>query len=82
MATDPADSRPQARHGALMPKRSKHPRLRVHVKRGKAGQVWTSYWFDNRGTTRRPRSCARYGDGYDGIAPASALASQVTDVPK
>ena len=33
-----------------MPKRSKHPRLRVHIKRGKAGQVWTSYWFDNRGT--------------------------------
>lgn len=29
---------------------SKHPRLRVHVKRGKAGQVWTSYWFDMRGT--------------------------------
>lgn len=50
MAADPADSRPQARHGAVMPKRSKHPRLRVHIKRGKAGQVWTSYWFDNRGT--------------------------------
>lgn len=35
-----------------MPKRSKHPRLRVHIKRGKAGQVWTSYWFDNRGTVQ------------------------------
>lgn len=33
-----------------MPKISKHPRLRVSVKRGKAGQVWTSYWYDNRGT--------------------------------
>lgn len=33
-----------------MPKASKYPKLRVSVKRGKAGQVWTSYWFDNRGT--------------------------------
>lgn len=33
-----------------MPKVSKHPKLRVSVKRGKAGQVWTSYWFDMRGT--------------------------------
>lgn len=33
-----------------MPKRSKYPKLRVHVKRGRAGQVWTSYWYDNRGT--------------------------------
>jgi len=33
-----------------MPKVSKHPRFRVHVKRGKAGQVWTSYWYDMRGT--------------------------------
>lgn len=33
-----------------MPKISKHPKLRVSVKRGKAGQVWTSYWYDNRGT--------------------------------
>lgn len=33
-----------------MPKRSKYPKLRVSVKRGKAGQVWTSYWYDNRGT--------------------------------
>jgi integrase len=32
-----------------MPKRGKHPRLRVHVKRGKDGQVWTSYWYDHRG---------------------------------
>lgn len=33
-----------------MPKRSKYPRLRVYVKRGKAGQVWTSYAYDMRGT--------------------------------
>lgn len=33
-----------------MPKTSKHPKLRVSVKRGKAGQVWTSYWYDMRGT--------------------------------
>lgn len=33
-----------------MPKASKYPRLRVYVKRGKAGQVWTSYAYDNRGT--------------------------------
>lgn len=33
-----------------MPKVSKYPRLRVYVKRGKAGQVWTSYWYDMRGT--------------------------------
>jgi integrase len=33
-----------------MPKISKHPKLRVHVKRGKSGQVWTSYSYDMRGT--------------------------------
>jgi integrase len=33
-----------------MPKKSKHPKLRVHVKRGRAGQIWTSYWYDMRGT--------------------------------
>lgn len=33
-----------------MPKTSKHPKLRVYVKRGKAGQVWTSYAYDMRGT--------------------------------
>lgn len=30
----------------------KYPRLRVYVKRGKAGQVWTSYAYDMRGTGR------------------------------
>ncbi len=33
-----------------MPKRSKHPKLRASIKRGKAGQVWRSWWYDNRGT--------------------------------
>jgi hypothetical protein len=31
-----------------MPKKSKYPRLRVHVRKGKSGQVWTSYWYDQR----------------------------------
>lgn len=31
-----------------MPKRSKYPRLRVHVRRGRSGQCWTSWWFDMR----------------------------------
>ena len=33
-----------------MPKTSKYPKLRVSVKRGKAGQVWQSWWYDMRGT--------------------------------
>jgi integrase len=33
-----------------VPKKSKHPKLRVSVKRGKAGQVWRSWWYDMRGT--------------------------------
>lgn len=33
-----------------MPRPSKYPKLRVYVKRGKAGQVWTSYSYDMRGT--------------------------------
>jgi integrase len=33
-----------------VPKKSKHPKLRVSVKRGKAGQVWQSWWYDMRGT--------------------------------
>lgn len=32
-----------------MPRKSKYPRLRVHVRKGKGGQVWTSYWYDMRG---------------------------------
>ena len=33
-----------------MPKLTKYPRLRVHTKKGKAGQVWLSWWYDMRGT--------------------------------
>lgn len=33
-----------------MPKQSKHPKFRRHVKKGKGGQVWVSYWYDNRST--------------------------------
>lgn len=33
-----------------MPKQSEFPRLRVSVKRGKKGQVWSSWWYDMRGT--------------------------------
>ena len=33
-----------------MPKKSKYPKLRVSIKRGKAGQVWKSWWYDMRGT--------------------------------
>lgn len=33
-----------------MPKPSKFPKLRVYVKRGRLGQVWTSYAYDMRGT--------------------------------
>lgn len=38
-----------------MPKKSKYPKLRVHVKRGRDGQVWTSYWYDMRGTGQPDR---------------------------
>src|SRR6185369_10934132 len=43
-------ARVQLERRRLMPKISKHPKLRVHVKRGKSGQVWTSYSYDMRGT--------------------------------
>lgn len=33
-----------------MPKRSKHPRFRTHVRKGANGQVWVSFWYDMRGT--------------------------------
>jgi hypothetical protein len=32
-----------------MPRKSKYPRLRVHVRKGKGGQIWTSYYYDMRG---------------------------------
>ncbi len=31
-----------------MPRTSKYPRLRVRVRKGKGGQVWTSYFYDMR----------------------------------
>jgi hypothetical protein len=31
-----------------MPKKSEFPRLRVHTRKGKDGQVWTSYYWDGR----------------------------------
>jgi integrase len=33
-----------------VPKKTKYPKLRTHVKKGANGQVWTSWWFDMRGT--------------------------------
>lgn len=33
-----------------MPKTTKFPKLRTHVRRGKGGQVWVSYFYDMRGT--------------------------------
>ena len=35
-----------------MPKISEFPRFRTYVKHGKAGQSWTSYGYDMRGTGR------------------------------
>jgi len=31
-----------------MPRKSKYPRLRVHVRKGRGGQVWTNYYYDMR----------------------------------
>lgn len=31
-----------------MPKLTPYPRLRTHVRKGKSGQRWVSYWFDGR----------------------------------
>lgn len=31
-----------------MPRKSKYPRLRSHTRKGKAGQVWTSWYYDMR----------------------------------
>lgn len=31
-----------------MPRKSKFPRLRVHVRKGRGGQVWTYYFYDMR----------------------------------
>lgn len=45
-----------------MPKPSKYPKLRVSVKRGRAGQVWQSWWYDMRGTGQRDISL---GNDYE-----------------
>ena len=36
-----------------MPKLTKYPRLRVHIKRGKNGQCWSNYYFDMRPEGKR-----------------------------
>lgn len=33
-----------------MPKKTKFPKLRIAVRRGKSGQAWISYYYDMRGT--------------------------------
>ncbi len=33
-----------------MPKITEFPRLRTHVRKGRNGEVWTSYYYDMRGT--------------------------------
>ncbi len=58
-----------------MPKKTKHPRLRRHVKYGKAGQVWVSFWFDNRGTGKPD---VALGNDYEtALAKWAALSSGV-----
>jgi integrase len=42
-----------------MPKRTKHPGLRVHVRKGKNGQRWTNYYMD-----RRPEKDVPLGSDY------------------
>jgi site-specific recombinase XerC len=32
----------------MMPKKTPFPRLRVHIRRGAHGQVWTNYYYDGR----------------------------------
>lgn len=32
---------------------NKRPRFRTHVRKGKNGQAWVSYWYDNRGTGKK-----------------------------
>jgi integrase len=38
-----------------MPKKSKYPKLRTYVKKGKEGKVWVSYAYDMRGTGQPDR---------------------------
>jgi hypothetical protein len=41
---------------------NKYPRFRTHVRKGANGQVWVSFWFDNRGTGKKDVSL---GNDYD-----------------
>jgi site-specific recombinase XerC len=43
-----------------MPKRTPYPRLRTHVRKGAKGQVWVSYFYDNR-----PEKDIPLGSEYD-----------------
>ena len=60
-----------------MPKKSKYPKLRASVKRGKGGQVWRSWWYDNRGTGRPDIAL-----GTDYSAALQKWAEIVTDGPR
>lgn len=64
-----------------MPKASDFPKFRVAVKRGKAGQTWTSYSYDRRSTgqpdillgTDRDLALAAWRAIREGAAPESVL---------
>jgi hypothetical protein len=43
-----------------MPKKTAYPRLRTHVRKGAKGQVWVSYFYDNR-----PEKDIPLGSDYD-----------------
>jgi hypothetical protein len=43
-----------------MPKKSKYPRLRTHIRKGAKGQVWVSYWYD-----MRPEEDVQLGNDYE-----------------
>jgi integrase len=43
-----------------MPKHTKHPGLRVHVRRGKNGQCWRNWYYDNR-----PEKDIPLGNNYE-----------------
>lgn len=45
-----------------MPKKSKHPGLRKHVRKGRGGQVWVYYTLDMRGTGQKD---INLGSDYD-----------------
>jgi integrase len=60
-----------------MPKRSKFPKLRTSIKRGKAGQVWVSHWFDMRGTGKPDIPL-----GNDRAAAELKWAEIITDGPR